>query len=62
MFVEVGLESKGLVASGAVVGLGVRMGLNVGPQVALVSKRFVTNVAFEGFFSCGEKRIDVISC
>ena len=53
---EVGLQGELLPAPAAAERLDVAVGLHVGPQVALVSKRFVTNVAFERFFTCGEKQ------
>ncbi len=52
MLVEVRLEREGLVATGALEGLGVGVGLDVGTEVRLVSEGLLTDVARERLFTC----------
>jgi len=52
VLVQVGLESEGLAASRTCVWLGVRVGLDVGAQVALVGERLLADAALEGLFAC----------
>ena len=56
MFVQVGLEGKGLVAARAGVRLRVGVGLDVGAEVGLVGERLVANVALERFFPWNIKK------
>ena len=51
MFREVALECKLLATSCAGERFDVAVGLNMGPQVTLVCKGFVAQVAGEGFLS-----------
>ena len=51
MLVEVRLEGEGLVASGALEGLGVGVGLDVGTEVRLVRERLLADVARERFLA-----------
>lgn len=51
VFVEIRLESERFTATAAHVRLGVRVRLNVSPQVRLVGERFIADCTLERFLA-----------